>query len=193
MPFITEEIWQMLPGIEGESIMTAPYPQAEEEWLSKETERLAEVFKAVVVGARSIKAALGVPLGRKVDLFLKPPDDEREKFLRESAEAIAFLARTNPPQISQKIERPVNTAFSVEKGVEVYLSLEGLVDLEEQKRKLKKELEKTGKTLKQLESKLKNSGFLNKASPEVVEKVKLRYSEELETRERLEKLLEQLG
>lgn len=193
MPFITEEIWQLLPGIEGQSIMVTSYPEAEEEWLNDEIERNAEVFKAVVVGVRSIKAALGIPLGQKVDLFLKPPDEERESFLRNSAEAIAFLSRSNALQISRDLEKPLNSAFSVEKGVEIYLPLEGLVDLEEQRRKLLKELEKTRKTLIQLENKLKNSAFLSKASPEVVEKVKFQYNENLETRERLEKLLEQLG
>ncbi len=193
MPFITEEIWQLLPGIEGQSIMVAPYPEAEEQWLNDEAERLAEVFKSVVVGVRSIKAALGIPLGRKVDLFLKPPDERRESFLRNASEALAFLSRTNAPQISQRLEKPLNSAFSVEKGVEIYLPLEGLVDLEEQRKKLQKELQKNRKTISQLESKLKNTAFLSKASPEVVEKVKLKYNEELETQERLEKLLNQLG
>ncbi len=193
MPFITEEIWQLLPEIEGQSIMVTTYPKGDEQWINEGIERFAEVFKAVVNGVRSVKAALGVPFGRKVDLFLKPPDEDRERFLRSSAEAIAFLSRSNSPQISRMLEKPLNAAFTVEKGVEIYLPLEGLVDLVEQRKKLLKELEKTKKTISQLESKLKNNAFLSKASPEVVEKVRLKYKEELETQERLEKLLNQLG
>lgn len=171
MPFITEEIWQVLPH-EGESIMQASWPVPEENLLNSDAEDKMSLLMEVTRAIRNIRAESRVEPGRKVAAILLAGPEAR-KTLEENSlylEVLAGLGHlTIHPEGSAKPEQAVSAVVS---GVEIYLPLAGLVDLEMEKERLKKELAELEKEKERLGKKLANTQFLTKAPEAVVAKEK---------------------
>ncbi len=175
MPFITEEIWQALPH-EGESIMVAEWPQAEQmPEYQKEAAVLALDMEAVRA-IRNIRAEMNVPPGKKIELIFAA--DSAAEGLRQGEIYIKALCGAE----SMKILPPASpeldasqAAVAHVRGIDIYLPLKGLIDLDKETARLQKEVANMDKEIKRLEGKLNNQGFLSKAPADVVagEKVKL--------------------
>lgn len=176
MPFLTEEIWQHLPGA-GKTIMLSSWPSTDgykNEQAEKEMNLLMEVIRAI----RNIRAEVNVTPGRKADIILVAPEAEALDTLQRGMEEIRQLAMGEKITIIQKSESaPAQSASAVLTGVTVYLPLKGLLDLDKEIAKVRKEIEGTMEEQKRLEGKLNNQGFVSKAPQDVVEKEK----EKLET------------
>lgn len=171
MPFITEEIWQALPH-EGESVMVAPWPEPDEKLINPEAEEKMGLLMEVTRAIRNIRAESRVEPGRKVEAILLAGPEEKE-ILEENRLYLEVLAGLGQlailPEGSAKPEQAVSAVVT---GVEVYLPLAGLVDLEKEKERLEKELAELEKEKERLEKKLANTQFLTKAPEAVVAKEK---------------------
>ncbi len=191
MPFITEEIWQLLPH-KGESIMISPYPEREKKWINEKAERKMEIVKAVVRGVRSIKSSLSIPLSKKVDVYLKTPDGERETLLKEYSSYVSFLARANVKEVGKAVKKLPNSALSVEGGVEICIPLGDVIDFEREKERLSKKLSQINEEMEKTQRKVNNEDFLKRAPSSIVEKEKEKFKALLEEKEKLEKLISSL-
>ncbi len=177
MPFITEEIWQHLPH-EGESLMIAPWPQFDP--VSKDLAaeagmaRIMEVTRAI----RNMRAEMAVPPGRKAEVILVTPDEGALALLEEASSYIRQLAAVEPLQIHPSLAtKPSQALVAVAGGMEIYLPLAGLIDVEKERARLGKEIGQIEAELARVEGKLGNAGFLAKAPREVVEKERVRAKE----------------
>jgi valyl-tRNA synthetase len=181
MPFLTEEIWQHLP-VEGESIMLSSWPEVNgyrDEQAEKDMLVLMDVIRAV----RNIRAEVNVAPGRKADLLLVAPQEKTALVLEKGLEDIKQLASGEKITILAKMDKkPPQSASAVLDEVTVYLPLKGLLDLDKEIAKIRKEINTALQEQKRLEGKLNNPGFISKAPVEVVAKEK----------EKLEALLSRL-
>ena len=91
------------------------------------------------------------------------------------------------------VAKPAHSAITVAAGLEIYIPLEGLVDLQAEAERLEKEREKVTGELTKLEKKLSNEGFLAKAAPEIIEKDRARAAELRDALTVLESQLGELG
>ncbi|NLP44416.1 MAG: valine--tRNA ligase [Peptococcaceae bacterium] len=171
MPFLTEEIWQHLPNT-GETIMLSRWPEIsgyKDEQAEKEMKLLMDVIHAV----RNIRAEVNVAPGRKADLILVTPDAEIVDILQRGIENIRQLAAAEKITLLPKVDDvPAQAASAVLEEVTIYLPLKGLLDLDKEIAKVRKEIENALNEQKRLEGKLSNPGFLNKAPEAVVAKEK---------------------
>jgi valyl-tRNA synthetase len=169
MPFITEEIWQHLP-TKGQSLMLSSWPEIrgyKNEQAEQEMAILMEIIRAV----RNIRAEMNVAPGRKADIFLVAPQTETIDILQRGVEDIRQLAVGEKITILQETEHNLpQSASAVLKGVTVYLPLKGLLDLDKEMAKVRKEIEGASKEQKRLEDKLNNPGFIGKAPENVITK-----------------------
>jgi valyl-tRNA synthetase len=188
IPFITEEVWQHLP-VEGDSIMVASFPQSQDDWRNERLEEEFSLVMDVVTAVRNIKAEADIPLTKGVKVFVKACGEVLDVLARE-ADGIKALAFMEELQLSQDLERPPTSALAIVKGAEVYVPLGGLVDIEKEILRLDKGLAKVTKELEQVEKKLANASFLEKAPAHVVEKEKGVQQELLEKRAKIEAALE---
>jgi len=188
MPFITEEIWQKFNPGKG-SIVVSPYPTCEKGYLHDRAEYEMDTLIAVISAIRNIRAEMGVLPGDRVDVILFTKDEASSNTILTHHDYVKNLARVNQVIIKKKGERPKFAAVGLVKNIEIFVPLKGLIDIEGEKRRLKKDLDKVERELSLLEKKLSNPNFIKKAPTEVVEKVK---GEEGEFRERQEKLLTRL-
>ena len=175
MPFITEEIWQHLPH-EGETIMLTQWPAADESAISAETEAQMAVVMNVIRAIRNMRSEMNVPLGKKADCIIAANKEDLLAVLNETAPYIINLGTLETLDVKFTLEdKPDQAVTAVVQGIEIFLPLRGLIDMDKEIARLQKEVEKVNKEIERLEKKLNNEGFVAKAPADVIagEKEKL--------------------
>jgi valyl-tRNA synthetase len=192
MPFITEEIWQQLPGRrENESIMVAglpkPYEGYDDEAVANEMGFIIEITNAL----RNIRGEMNLPPGEQITVLFRTKIEEAERMLRENQSFIQFLALVKEFKFGRELEKPVYSAFVVIRDVEIFVPMERS-RMEEEARRLQKEILKIEKERALVMKKLSNEQFLSKAPPEVVQEVKEKALEFRTQRGKLEESLNKI-
>jgi valyl-tRNA synthetase len=166
-PFVTEEIWAALPG-ERSSIMTENFPEETTAWENEAAEDAANLFMGVVTGLRNIRSETGIHPSARIKASVICPDPLKGAILKENSRAIISLARLEELQVLPEGMRPKGAASYIFNELEIFVSLAGLVDIDQELAKLEKEKDKVTLQLKKVEGKLGNSKFLDNAPGEVV-------------------------
>ncbi|MEW6754095.1 MAG: valine--tRNA ligase [Candidatus Latescibacterota bacterium] len=193
MPYVTESLWQALPrSTSVASIMVAPWPQADPADLDPQAEAEMAALQEVVTAVRTIRAEMGVPPGRQIRVVLSAPGEAAARTLRSVRGYLAFLTRAEEVEIGLDLAQPPASGSAVAGQAHVYVPLEGLIDLEAERRRLEKEAARYRQLVQGLEGKLGNPGFLAKAPAEVVERERQRQQEYRSSLERLEASLVRL-
>jgi valyl-tRNA synthetase len=174
MPYITEEIWQHLPD-HGITLMQAPWPAAQAELADGEAEYEMEMIMEVTKSIRQIRGEMNVPPGRRADVLLTAPDNTRA-IIEKNMEYIQYLSNASLKIYAVLDIVPEQAAHAITKGVEVFVPLKGLIDVDKEVARQEKELSLVEKDLGRVRGKLGNPGFLDKAPADVV--VKERAKEE---------------
>jgi len=190
IPFITEEIWQYLPERETEHIIIAKYPVFEEKFIDENAEKLVQILQELIIGIRSVKAEYNLTSKTDLNVIFRSSDNGILNFINEQKGPIKFLAKVSNIELSNNYEKKKGEVSVVLSEGEIFINLAGLIDIEKEIKRLKKEKEKIEKKLLQIERKLKNREFLEKAPKEVVEKEKFNYKE---FKERLNKIIHYLS
>ena len=174
MPFLTEEIWQNIPH-KGETIMLNSWPLKKEEYsFKKEAEAMKEVMEGIRI-IRNIRGEIGVPIDKKVPAYIYVKDEFKDLALKAKGYFETLGKCSEVKNLDFKEKRIKNSAMGVSEAFEIFISLEGLINIEEEKNRLTKELADLDFEIKRLEGKLGNEKFTSKAPKEVVagEKEKL--------------------
>jgi valyl-tRNA synthetase len=176
MPFITEEIWQMLPH-DGESVAVAPYPDPDENELDEDAERRMDLLMSVIRDIRNIRSEMNIPPSKELKVILQAPQDWEREVLEGHRDYISFLCRAPRITVSASAARPPASAAAVVGDIEIFVPLADLIDLDRERARLRKELERTIRDLEKVERNLKNESFLTKAPPHIVERERERKAE----------------
>ena len=171
MPFITEEIWQSLPGNKG-SIMVAQFPKEQESESDLEAEGEMELVMGVIGAIRNLRSELNVPPAKQVEVILHSQKTTLLSSLERNRVYLESLARAEKVSSSSSGEKPRASATSVVGDVEVFLPLKGLINLNDETSRIQKEISKVEEDLVRTNLKLYNEDFLHKARPEAIEKEK---------------------
>ena len=171
MPYITEEIWQALPH-EGDYMMLQQWPEFHLNLAFPEEEKAMELIMDAIRAVRTRRAEMNVPPSKKAHLTVATL--EREVFTA----GIPFLKRlayasevtvTNVAEVDADSESAKGMVTVITHAAKLFLPLAELVDLDKERARVAKELDKNRKELDKLETKLQNPGFVNKAPAHVVE------------------------
>jgi valyl-tRNA synthetase len=191
MPFVTEEIWQNLPH-EGESITTAPWPTVNEAYTDKEAAAQMKLLVEIIRSVRNIRAEVNTPLSKKIKMIISAHDDNTLQTLKMNQSYIERFCNPETLQIALNVDSPEKAMTAVVSGAEIYLPLEGLIDIEEEIARLEKELEKLNKEVERVEKKLSNENFVSKAPKAVVEAEREKQKDYLEKRSIVQTRLEEI-
>ncbi|MCF8104705.1 MAG: valine--tRNA ligase [Desulfohalobiaceae bacterium] len=192
IPFVTQEIWDKMPGRQGQDLSGVDFPEQRPWCEDQDLEKKMDFFQELVVGVRNIRSELNINPARKLDVLLLADGDDAG-FLRENEDVILQLAGIRELQIDPGIGAPQAAASGVVKGYEFFVPLAGVIDFQAEIQRLDKELSKIQKNMEGLNRKLSNENFLNKAPDEVVEKEKAKLGELQEKRQTLERLQSKLA
>ena len=168
MPFVTEHIWQHLPH-QGQALAVADWPAADSEWRfawdAEQMERLCDAIRAV----RNMRAEAGVEPRRQCRLAIRPKRDDLRDVLRMHEDYFRTLAHAEKVTVLGEEASPENAMTTVTDGLEVYLMLQGLIDIDKENARIAREETQLQKEIDRLEKKLANASFVAKAPAKVVD------------------------
>ncbi|OVE78982.1 valine--tRNA ligase [bacterium I07] len=189
IPFITEEIWQALPitnleNRDGVSIMTQPYPLSTQKWSDQNAENEMNLLQKTIGTIRNIRSEMNIGIEKKARVLIRGPVASTQMILSQQ-EHIQRLASVESIEIIEAKESIKGAASGLVDNIEVLVPLGELIDIEDERERIKKEIERLEKILKGINIKLNNADFISKAPAAVVEKEN---QKQADFRSKLEKL-----
>jgi valyl-tRNA synthetase len=180
IPYITEEIWQRvapLAGAEGKTIMTQPYPRADESRIDAAAIDEMRWAMEAIDGLRNIRGELNIEPGRKIDILVQDANDAEQQRFRTYEPYIQFLARVQSADFPGADVTAPESAIALVGNVKLLVPLAGLIDKDAEIARLSKAIEKNEKDLERANAKLANENFVSRAPAKVVEQEKQRVAE----------------
>jgi valyl-tRNA synthetase len=189
-PFVTEEIWHHLYGMDSSesdrTLMYEEWPKLDKEIINAGLEATMERVQEVVYSIRNIRSEMNVPPAKKANVMIKVDHKELAGILEENKDHITTLGKVENLKIGMRMKKPDHAASAVIKDAEIFVPLEGLIDLEQERLRLEKELSRITALLDKANKKLSNDDFLKRAPGNIIKKEK-------EKREDYQKMLEKLN
>ncbi|MBW2601871.1 MAG: valine--tRNA ligase, partial [Deltaproteobacteria bacterium] len=127
IPFVTEEIWDKLPGVEG-SIMKAQFPVTSSDYRDPEAEDTMDLIMGITSGIRNVRGEMNVPPALFVGGVVQCPDEGVRETLGEHREMIMSLAKLDDLEIAPPGKRPASSATSVYGDNTIFVSLKDIID-----------------------------------------------------------------
>ncbi len=190
VPFVTEEIWHKLPGTDG-SIMTARFPGIDATQSAIHPDPVAEAEMELLIGiitaVRNIRGEMNISPSVPLSIKVQSGSSGTRKKIETHGELIQNLARLEALEIMETGPKPKATAAAIFEDAEIFVHLEGVIDLSKEAERLDKEIAKLEKEGLALAGKLENKNFVEKAPVDVVEKVRAQYFDIVEKKQKLER------
>ena len=173
IPFITEEIWQSLnEDNKRRSIMKADFPSSNDWRVDDEIVANTEWLKNIVSSVRQIRSEMNIPPNESIKIIINDASNTDSRRLESLGSFILNLASVESITQKDTSDDIPKSAFALLNQMKIYIPLEGLVDIEEEKARLEKKLVKLNQELKSVQDRLSNDTFVEKAPTEVVEELK---------------------
>ncbi|WP_368503638.1 valine--tRNA ligase [Alkalihalophilus sp. As8PL] len=191
MPFITEEIWQHLPH-QGDSITVAAWPERKEDYVFADSVKDMELLKEMIRSVRNTRAELNVPMSKQIELLVNAKDQDTLAQLERGKSYIEKFCNPSKLELGTNVSAPEKSMSQVLSGVELFLPLAGLLDLDAEIARLEKELEKLTNEVERVDKKLSNQGFIAKAPEKVIEEEKAKQADYKAKRETVQARIAEL-
>jgi valyl-tRNA synthetase len=196
VPFVTESLWDRIPWPEGAArpsgLSLAPWPVPDPALEDAEAEASLAAFQELISAVRSLRKEYGVGEGATVTLVVGGVSPDRRSYLQAEAPRLEQLARVGELQFGASTGRGIGASAVTRDGTEIFLPLEGLVDLEQERRRLRAEIERLDGQVAGAEKKLANEQFVGRAPAEVVQKEREKVGAFSEQRSKLREKLSAL-
>jgi valyl-tRNA synthetase len=193
-PFVTEEIWHHLYHREqerdGSSVLEQSWPQAQKELVDADLEETQRWVQEVVISIRNIRSEMNVPPAKKADVLIRVDNDNLQKILQDNRDHIVNLGKVADLKIKKEMTKPDHSASAVIRDAEIFIPLEGLIDLEQERSRLEREIKRVSQLLEKTNKKLSNEDFLKRAPRQIIDKEQSRKDEYRKMVEKLNKNLE---
>jgi valyl-tRNA synthetase len=204
MPYITEELWQRLPGTREDllhqayrgadpTIMLAAYPEGTAELIDEEAEAQMQALIDLISRVRNIRSEMNIKPGEPVPVLIGVPDEKLRSVFSANASQITRLVRASELSVAATLDAPRASARAVLMGgAEVAVPLEGLIDFEQERQRLAKEKEKLAAEASKLVGQLGNPQFAERAPAEKVEELRARLADIAQRTAQLDQTIENL-
>jgi valyl-tRNA synthetase len=204
MPYITEELWQQLPGNHGDSlhsayrgatptIMLAAYPEGDAHFIDERAEWEMRTLIDLISRVRNIRSEMNIKPSERITLLIGSPDEKLRQVLSASVDQLSRLTRASDVSIREQLAAPRASARAVlAGGAEVAVPLEGLIDFEQERQRLQREKEKLLAEASKLDAQLANPQFVERAPAERVNEVRERIADIAQRTAQLQQTIENL-
>ncbi len=169
IPFVTEEIWHALPG-DRTSIMIEPFPRVLDERNDPAAEECVTLLVGIITGIRNIRSETGIHPSAGIEAGIICHDPDRRALIAEHASAIRDMTRTETLNLVSDGERPKGTASYIYNDIEIFVALEGVIDIAQEMEKMRREKEKIELQVGKISNKLANEKFLANAPADIIAK-----------------------
>ncbi|MDR2427225.1 MAG: valine--tRNA ligase [Endomicrobium sp.] len=177
MPFIAEEIWQILhKDDENKNIIAdshlSEFKQADTSSIDK-----MKILQDIIIKIRTLRSEMNISPAIRIEAFFNILDSGKEKIVKDNESYIKQLAKIKEIKFGRELQRPKNSALTVSGGFEIFFPLEGLIDIDKEKARLAKEISLAEFEVKRTSEKLKSDDFIKRAPETEIEKIKARLNE----------------
>ena len=194
MPFVTEEIYSILPGTQG-SVMAASYPYDKKEYdcfKNSDIEKDIQFVFDLISGIRNVRSEMKVQPSMKLKVLANTEDKREKLIIVENKSLIVNLAGLESLYFCEIDNIPASSASSVTASTNCFVMLEGVLDFDKEIKRLEKELEKNTKELLGVQKRLNNESFLDKAPDNIIKKGKDKHLELEEENNKLKDNLDRI-
>ncbi len=190
MPFITEQLWQKLreqaarPDLaaaelmQSEALVRAAWPAGDPARRDLELEEQMELLQKIVRAVRNLRKQKGIPERRPVPITIGAPDEETDAVIEARRGFLLQMAALEELEHGVAVDKPPHCVTTVVGTLQVFMPLEGLVNVEEERERLQKQKADLQEQIKSIDATLHNTNFLTKAPEDVVQQ-KMDRAEEL--------------
>ena len=171
MPFVTEEIWQTVAaraGIAGDTIMLRPYPEVSSDATDEDAVANVKWVQQFILGIRQIRGEMDISPGKPLPVILQGASESDQKRADSEALLIRRVGRVESVSTLAEGEEPPAAATALLGDMRLLVPMKGLIDVDAEKARLKKQQDKVNVDLQRSSGKLSNEKFVNNAPPEVV-------------------------
>ncbi|MDX1699789.1 MAG: valine--tRNA ligase, partial [Melioribacteraceae bacterium] len=189
MPFITEELWSKVKSTDSfQSISISKYPEIDESKINVGSEQKMEFTQSVISGIRNIRGEMNIPPSKNLTALLKTSNlhHDQESYIKS-------LAKIEQLEYGEDVLKPEGSASVILKDCEIFVPLSGIIDLEIEKERLLKEINRLEGALVGVEKKLSNERFISNAPSDVIEKEKAKKTDWQNSLAKLKLLLEDIS
>ena len=176
MPFVTEKLWQAMPH-DGQSIMVADYPVEHVELANQKAEGEMEDLIELIKAVRNIRNQAGAPMSSPVKMMIKVDDQAHAAVFNENRDYLDRFCHPSDLTIATEVDVPKLAMSGILAGATVYIPMAELVDLDEERARMEKEITKLEKEVARSTKKLGNEKFVNSAPEQVVAKERAKAEE----------------
>jgi valyl-tRNA synthetase len=202
MPYITEELWQRLPGEKQlhvvyrgaePTVMLTAFPEGDANLIDEAAESEMQAVIELISRVRNIRSEMNIKPAERVPIVVGSPDENLRRVFSAAREQISRLVRASEVLINEGLEAPRASARAVlTAGTELAVPLEGLIDFEQERRRLEREQEKLNAEAAKLEAQLSNPNFVSRAPVERVNEVRERIAAIAQQSSQLQQTVENL-
>ncbi len=170
IPFITEEIWHKIGTQLSESIMVAKWTEDEAVFSDAAAGDSLVLLQELIAAIRNIRGEMNIPVKRAASVLISGADSATAELINRHLSYFQQLAQVDQLTVGAKLQRPKFSATAVVRNLEIFMPLEGLIDIEVERNRLEKEKQRLERLLAELNKKLQNQDFLTRAPKHVVER-----------------------
>ena len=170
MPFITEEIWQKLPGNKEKWIMTSEWPSPDEEHTDTAALEGMDNLISIITSIRNVRAFWNIPVKADLSVYVDVKGAKGKALIEDNVKYIEQFARCHVKDVKEGLERPDQSVAALVGQIRAYMPIGDTIDVEAEKKRISQKIDQMEKFLNGLNKKLSNKGFLANAPEEVVKK-----------------------
>jgi valyl-tRNA synthetase len=166
-PFITEELWSHFQANKDSLLISTTWPQADIKMMDKKIENEIQILMDVIIAVRNIRASLNVSPGKEASLTIRG-DAKICQALSKHKDYLRRLAKLEEIKMGEKEEKPPQSATAVVRGLELFVPLADLIDINKEMKRLEKQIQDINGRLISVNSKLDNKNFIDRAPKNVI-------------------------
>jgi valyl-tRNA synthetase len=192
MPFITEEIWQSIREVfplDEEALIVAAFPEAEPKLIDPLIDDEMRFVQESITAIRNLRKQVNLAPSQEAGIIIRFAEEKQQLLFDSYMAYFRKLAKVNSLTGGTNIEKPKASIAAVVRNIEVFMPLSGLIDLEAERERLGKQIDKLAKELSGITNKLNNANFMANAKEDVIAKEKDKFNEVNTKLELLKQLL----
>ena len=168
-PFITEELWSQFKAEKDLELIVSPWPDYHPELVDSKAEKTMGFLQDIIIAVRTIRSQMNVPPSKKADMVVRMHGDS--KFVLEKyGDVIKSLCGVREISVGEFLDKPPHSAVAVIRDMEIFLPLEGLIDVVLEQERLEKREADLKVYISNIQKKLSKRDFLSRAPKEVIER-----------------------